>query len=131
VKENYVYTFLAIVNYNLGKPIQFKEQTVIEALTGLGDISENQFVLSDESDHFLYLISLLYLLTNQTSAPLNTPPPRLADVLDLLNGKTRELSSKNIYSNPPLRISASGTGSKRRAHSEPEASKKSRTVYLD
>ena len=96
----------------------------IEALMGLGDVSEDHIILSDKSDEFLYYIISLFLLTNMTSAPLATPPPRMAEILDLINGRTRELSSKNIYSTPPLRISASKTGSK----SEPEPNKKSRTV---
>ena len=132
VKENFVYTFSAVVNYHLGKRIECKVQTLIEALMGLGDVSEDQIILSDESDEFLYYISSLFLLTNMTSAPLATPPPRLTEILDLINGRgTRELNSKNIYSIPLLRISASKTSSKRRAYSAEEPSKKSRTVYLD
>ena len=79
VKENFVYTFSAVVNYHLGKRIECKAQTIIEALTGLGDVNEDHIILSDESDQFLYLLSLLYLLTNMTSAPLNTPPPRMEE----------------------------------------------------
>ena len=113
VKENFVYTFSAVLNYHLGKRIECKAQTLIEALMGLGDVSEDHIILSDKSDKFLYYIISLFLLTNMTSAPLATPPPRMAEILDLINGRTRELSSKNIYSTPPLRISASKTGSKR------------------
>ena len=99
---------------------------------GLGDVSEDQIILSDESDKFLYYISSLFLLTNMTSAPLATPPPWLTEILDLFNGRgTRELKSQSIYGIPPLRITTSKTNSKRRAHSAEEPNKKSRTVYLD
>ena len=128
---NFVYTFSAVVNYHIGKRIICKAQTLIEALMGLGYVSKDHIILSDESDGFLYYISSLFLLTNMTSAPLATPPPQMAEILDLNNGRIREFSSKNIYSTPPLCISASKTGSKRRAYSEPEPDKKSRTVYLD
>ena len=91
VKENFIFTFSAVVNYYLGKHIENKAQVLVEVLMGLGDVSEDQIILIDESCKFLYFISSLFLLTNMTSAPLATPPPRLTEIMDLVCGRQHYL----------------------------------------
>ena len=62
VKENFIFTFSAVVNFHLGKPIENKAQVLVECLMGLGNVSNDQIILSDKSDEFLFLPQLLVLI---------------------------------------------------------------------
>ena len=105
IKKDFQLAFMAVMRFKLGQKIPKKGETLLLTLGIPEELGAERIVVPDDaSDRLIFYFSVMFLVTNMTTAPIIGAAPELTEVLAVLRGEVNKSKLPSLYAVPPLRI---------------------------
>ena len=105
IKKDFQLAFMAVMRFKLGQKIPKKGETLLLTLGIPEELGAERIVVPDDaSDRLIFYFSVMFLVTNMTTAPIIGAAPELTEVLAVLGGEVHKSKLPSLYAVPPLRI---------------------------
>ena len=105
IKKDFQLAFMAVMRFKLGQKIPKKGETLLLTLGIPEELGAERIVVPDDaSDRLIFYFSVMFLVTNMTTAPIIGAAPELTEGLAVLRGEVHKSKLPSLYAVPPLRI---------------------------